>query len=829
MDYRSNSSTTASFDAFAASMQSVLSANVGTSTPLPPNTCTSSSEMSGLAIDSYPTTYVPRPQEATSMMGSAAMRSLYDLNNNANSNNHHHDTTPLHEMAPNDSIEYLYKSNLWSRRREIKSDVGNDDSLQQQQQQPVVMSMVDEISGSGGCFTDDSLVAPCTFYSPIHQQHHPSTTTSPCSDLSSPPNLVLGNSQVLKRRRSSAMSLTMTDKEHHHHQHPSMMAAAAAAAVAANGIYYSPVPSLPAAAATQQQHYAAPVVAQPPPPTAQLVTPTSSATGTPSPCSFPGSSSSSSSAGAALSEQRTTPMPLLRFNVVLQASTAATQISEGSPTTYLNRGQAYALHLQDTYDHDTIITSTFIIMFHEPSHRKVALNYWKFWLSQQKNPSAARAVTLDHDQSIGIHNVRFPSFDRISFDWNGRIGAKIFVRFNCLSTDFSRIKGVKGIPLRAQMETKVGGIQGPVSTATLQQQDTNPTQDYIEQCYCKIKLFRDKGAERKNKDDAKQIGKHLERVYAEGNPRQHPFWLMYNQPKPYSVLNEIPTTPQQSTEDALLSSSPPSEDSSAETDMEALLSRPPQQQQQHLVSESASATVSTTSRAPSSSPPSNPQLTSSSLLLQTLPSHFSQQQQQPSLHHKRTFSELDATTSDDHGQYLDYATTGTTPSGNAMQNCETLASNQVTTGRSLYVNVKTTQHQRFHSPPSPSSRSKNDKKKLQHIVLDRITTHDLILKLSPLLSLHYSQVSEILWRQPKSIIWENHALAKTSPKNPTSSSSRAGHHAGGGHGNSNNTNNSDTVLVVVNDAILADRLTEGAVVGVEWEIKPDGTVRLLLQ
>lgn len=310
MDFRSNSSTTASFDAFAASMQSVLSANVGTSsTTLPPNTCTPSSEMSGLAINSYATSYVPRPPEAT-MMGST-MRSLYDLNNGNNSN---HDPHSVHEMAPNDSIEYLYKSNLWSRRREIKPDCNsgagvevNNDNMQhqQQQQQPVVMSMVNEISGSGGCYADDSLVAPCTFYSPIHQQNHPSTTTSPCSDLSSPPNLVLGNSQVLKRRRSSAMSLTMTDKDHHP-QHPAMMAAAAAAAVAATGMYYSPVPSLPAAAATQQQHYAAPVVA--PAPTAQLVTPTSSATGTPSPCSFPGSTSSSSSAGAALNDQRATPV-----------------------------------------------------------------------------------------------------------------------------------------------------------------------------------------------------------------------------------------------------------------------------------------------------------------------------------------------------------------------------------------------------------------------------------------------------------------------------------------------------------------------------------------
>lgn len=76
------------------------------------------------------------------------------------------------------------------------------------------------------------------------------------------------------------------------------------------------------------------------------------------------------------------------------APTAATQISDGSPTTYLNRGQSYSIHLQDVYDTDQLITSTFIIMFHEPSHRKVALNYWKFWLGQQKEPSTARVMSL---------------------------------------------------------------------------------------------------------------------------------------------------------------------------------------------------------------------------------------------------------------------------------------------------------------------------------------------------------------------------------------------------------------------------------------------------
>ena len=111
---------------------------------------------------------------------------------------------------------------------------------------------------------------------------------------------------------------------------------------------------------------------------------------------------------------------------------------------------------------------------------------------------------------MGIHNIKFSSFDRITFDWNGRYGAKIFVRFNCLSTDFSRIKGVKGIPLRAQMETKTPMTTS--STASQQLLTNNNTfpsssssadsnsnsnsnsnnNEYVEQCYCKIKLFRDK-------------------------------------------------------------------------------------------------------------------------------------------------------------------------------------------------------------------------------------------------------------------------------------------------------------------------------------------------
>ncbi|KAI9302275.1 CP2 transcription factor [Cunninghamella echinulata] len=212
---------------------------------------------------------------------------------------------------------------------------------------------------------------------------------------------------------------------------------------------------------------------------------------------------------------------LLRFHIVLQASTAISQKSEGAPITYLNRGQSYSIHLNDRFCEDNIIHSQFIIAFHDPSHQKIAVNYWRFWISQQKDSQHARAVDVDMSQSTGILNVKYPSFDRIDFYWHGRNGAKLSLKFHCLSTDFSRIKGVKGIPLRAYVSSQMTTSMDPLLMCqysgsfipSRKTDNSSPTYlDYNEHCYCKVKLFRDKGAERKNKDDAKQIKRQFEKM-----------------------------------------------------------------------------------------------------------------------------------------------------------------------------------------------------------------------------------------------------------------------------------------------------------------------------
>ncbi|KAI8982124.1 CP2 transcription factor-domain-containing protein [Mycotypha africana] len=222
---------------------------------------------------------------------------------------------------------------------------------------------------------------------------------------------------------------------------------------------------------------------------------------------------------------------VIRFDACLEAPTAASQKLEEPPLTYLNKGQYYTINLRDREGFDGDIISTIAITFHDENHRISAADYWKFWLTQQKNSEEARAVELDLTKSSGVQAIENRQFDRASFKWNGKHGASVQIRFNCLSTDFSRIKGVKGIPLRLQIHCE------QVSSSPPQQQHGHQLH-LTEKTYCRIKLFRDKGAERKNKDDAKHIERQLEKIRGK-NGEPHPLWLAFTPTSAITLFREI--------------------------------------------------------------------------------------------------------------------------------------------------------------------------------------------------------------------------------------------------------------------------------------------------
>lgn len=251
----------------------------------------------------------------------------------------------------------------------------------------------------------------------------------------------------------------------------------------------------------------------------------------------------------------------MQFECILEASTAAAQKIDEPSLTYLNKGQLYGISLLDKMQTNTVYTTTMRIAFHEDSHRKNSSTYWNFWLNQQEVPRYAQAIELDKAGSLGITMTKDKNFDKVSFQWHGLRGARLMVRFNCLSTDFSRIKGVKGIPLRINMDTyqitpnyvatsisaitnasgdmhtgsmsdlaaSISQMSSPIAAgsssnrngggAVQQRQQQYPQSSMtsgsskgtlIERCYARVKLFRDKGAERKNKDDQK----HLDKLWA---------------------------------------------------------------------------------------------------------------------------------------------------------------------------------------------------------------------------------------------------------------------------------------------------------------------------
>lgn len=117
----------------------------------------------------------------------------------------------------------------------------------------------------------------------------------------------------------------------------------------------------------------------------------------------------------------------------------------------------------------------------------------------QKHGGALRAIEyVPLPSGPGHHpdvHVEKDSFDGFCVTWTAAPGLRPFceLQFRCnfLSTDFSRSKGVKGIPVRLCSKSEEVGFWSNLV----------PSSITPETCYCRIKLFRDHGAERKLSND----------------------------------------------------------------------------------------------------------------------------------------------------------------------------------------------------------------------------------------------------------------------------------------------------------------------------------------
>ncbi|XP_036193831.1 grainyhead-like protein 2 homolog isoform X6 [Myotis myotis] len=209
------------------------------------------------------------------------------------------------------------------------------------------------------------------------------------------------------------------------------------------------------------------------------------------------------------------------FQYTLEATKSLRQKQGEGPMTYLNKGQFYAITLSETGDNKCfrhpiskvrvraaflqeirgirgmqflpqglVGRSVVMVVFSEDKNRDEQLKYWKYWHSRQHTAKQRVLDIADYKESFNtIGNIEEIAYNAVSFTWDVNEEAKIFITVNCLSTDFSSQKGVKGLPLMIQIDTY---------------SYNNRSNKPIHRAYCQIKVFCDKGAERKIRDEERK-------------------------------------------------------------------------------------------------------------------------------------------------------------------------------------------------------------------------------------------------------------------------------------------------------------------------------------
>jgi len=194
------------------------------------------------------------------------------------------------------------------------------------------------------------------------------------------------------------------------------------------------------------------------------------------------------------------------------------------PITYLNKGQVYNLSVMDSNPpimiHEPIRYRTYVrVSFEEQEQRAKPSNCWQLWKegrgSSEAHQRGGKLLAVEYVDPLqgggDAHKHRQVQIESMSVDgfcvaWTanpatGISDCHIPVRFNFLSTDFSHSKGVKGIPVRLCAKTEVisPGEEMGVSRS-------------MELSYCKVKLFRDHGAERKLSNDVAHVKKTIDKL-----------------------------------------------------------------------------------------------------------------------------------------------------------------------------------------------------------------------------------------------------------------------------------------------------------------------------
>ncbi|CAM2105737.1 unnamed protein product [Caretta caretta] len=190
------------------------------------------------------------------------------------------------------------------------------------------------------------------------------------------------------------------------------------------------------------------------------------------------------------------------FQYVMCAATSPAVKLHDETLTYLNQGQSYEIRMLDNRKigdmpetSGKLVKSIIRVVFHDrrlqyTEHQQ--LEGWKW------NRPGDRLLDLDIPMSVGVIDLKTnPSqLNAVEFLWDPGKRTSAFIQVHCISTEFTPRKhgGEKGVPFRIQVDT-------------FKQTENGEYTDHLHSASCQIKVFKPKGADRKQKTDREKMEK----------------------------------------------------------------------------------------------------------------------------------------------------------------------------------------------------------------------------------------------------------------------------------------------------------------------------------
>ncbi|XP_016124025.1 grainyhead-like protein 3 homolog isoform X1 [Sinocyclocheilus grahami] len=195
------------------------------------------------------------------------------------------------------------------------------------------------------------------------------------------------------------------------------------------------------------------------------------------------------------------------FQFVLGAPQTSQHKTTEIPMVYLNKGQFYPITLQGVDSTAGVSSSkvktVIMAVFENDKSPEMQLKYWNHWHARQPTVKQRVIDIADYKEVFsGVSNVEEVAFNALSFIWNTSEEAKVHIGINSLSTDFSSQKGVKGLPLNLQIDTY---------------NFSSGNNRLIHRAVCQVKIFCDKGAERKMRDEERKRSKRRTKNVADSS------------------------------------------------------------------------------------------------------------------------------------------------------------------------------------------------------------------------------------------------------------------------------------------------------------------------